>query len=1175
METQVKLMSVHDTKLQREKEEMSERLEYLATSNEEMKTEINEHNLEWDNVFTDESEQQDKIKSLLKTIGEKDELISSLRKRESAVEKDHLDGKPESERVYNELGVLVVENEKLQNEKSELMKKNEFLDSENKIVMEHNDLLESEVKEMKEEKKTMKQEILQNNQNLAEKDRQIADLINTQEHYKENLKKYEHNVIRLTDQADTVTSQRESLDFDLREKSSFLKELEKKLEESTRQIVELEMLLETEKHHRTNVEQENQATRDRLAKMEDDREKLRKRLLEQENESKQLKVIENTTLKSNMSLEQELMSKILESERLQQQLEDMDNKHEHLKRDLDRTKNMLLEVEEAKEEIEDDVEILQERIKALEKEILSRENLNVTLNEENRNLQSAREELQEIKEQLENEIARVKKEKDALYQELSLITESTVKKDAFVEKDALLAEQIRINKALAKDIKEKDEVIEDLEERLDSLFERLRMEKKKNEGKIVELAKDLMTTRSASKETKDEVESLVHKNSTQVRLIQTLKEELSTKTSKIDELEDQNLALGDEKEKLENALKNTKTKAERFTRDLESEREKVEELMQGLKENQKKLTTTLRMKDKAQMENEELNTIINELKIKNEQMFKKIGHLQQHSQMEESRFSKLEVDIAARQELEEEIKGYKQKLLASVSTHEVTCHKLDNAEMEIAKKEKYLVELQEKLRNSTQNETRLKELLQTSENASVSKDAHNYLKKQLDEKSIQIQNAEQRFRESEENATLLSDENEKTKKKNVYLEELVKNMKDELEQITPKHQNVKEELDAAQRKIKVLDYQVKLKEETLSVNHKEGEKNQAKIEELLGEIEELQFSVAELRTEIESQNTKIGGMSKQNRELTQERQEINENSMVSGKTIVNLKHALERSERKKASAENSLQQTQGTLNDVEKKNSDLQKQLQEALGKELEQDERIENLNKENENMSQQHERFVAERQAVKYELEEKESEVSKLQLEVSSEKRSLSNLQNKHKQLQDELAKLHDGSRDAKKQNDKLTQDLRFTRSEVVSYERKIAQLTEDMELLSDKFELLGRENAKLNETVIANEEEFNELYTRYQELQEKHDTVQQKYNRAASELERLEKTKKSAVDEREVLKNEVDTVSGKLSALNSALDKSREQRQDLLRELNVTRQKQSEMEEEGEETKQAIVKR
>ena len=48
-----------------------------------------------------------------------------------------------------------------------------------------------------------------------------------------------------------------------------------------------------------------------------------------------------------------------------------------------------------------------------------------------------------------------------------------------------------------------------------------------------------------------------------------------------------------------------------------------------------------------------------------------------------------------------------------------------------------------------------------------------------------------------------------------------------------------------------------------------------------------------------------------------------------------------------------------------------------------------------------------------------------------------------------------------------------------------------------------------------------------------------------------------------------------GKLSALNTALDRSRSQRQELLKELDVTRQRQNEMEEQGEETRQAIVKR
>ena len=174
------------------------------------------------------------------------------------------------------------------------------------------------------------------------------------------------------------------------------------------------------------IEQEYTALKERLQRVEDDRDGLRTQLFEQENQSKQLKMMENSTLKSNMTLEQELMSRTLDAERLQLELSELNSKHDYLKADLLRTKDLLLEVEEAKEELQDDVELLQERIENIEKEMDGTNNLNTTLQEKYRSLENTRDELQEIKDQLENEIACIKKEKDALYQELSELSEQTL-----------------------------------------------------------------------------------------------------------------------------------------------------------------------------------------------------------------------------------------------------------------------------------------------------------------------------------------------------------------------------------------------------------------------------------------------------------------------------------------------------------------------------------------------------------------------------------------------------------------------------------------------------------------------------------------------------------------------------------------------------------------------------
>ena len=147
---------------------------------------------------------------------------------------------------------------------------------------------------------------------LLNKNDEIEELLGQRDHLEERIKKFEQKQELLSDQTDSATSQREIMDLDLREKNSFLKDLERKLEESIKQCVEQEMKLEAERHQRMSLDQEFAALKERLTKVDDDRDQLRTQLFKQENRSKQLKLMENSTLKSNMTLEQELMSRTLD-----------------------------------------------------------------------------------------------------------------------------------------------------------------------------------------------------------------------------------------------------------------------------------------------------------------------------------------------------------------------------------------------------------------------------------------------------------------------------------------------------------------------------------------------------------------------------------------------------------------------------------------------------------------------------------------------------------------------------------------------------------------------------------------------------------------------------------------------------------------------------------------------
>ena len=124
-------------------------------------------------------------------------------------------------------------------------------------------------------------------------------------------------------------------------------------------------------------------------------------------------------------------------------------------------------------------------------------------------------------------------------------------------------------------------------------------------------------------------------------------------------------------------------------------------------------------------------------------------------------------------------------------------------------------------------------------------------------------------------------------------------------------------------------------------------------------------------------------------------------------------------------------------------------------------------------------------------------------------------------------------------------------------------------------KTDHVTKENVNLASINAETEKEYDDLHEKYQELNNNFEKQNIELKETCAALEKLDKIKKFSVNEREVLKAEVDTVSGKLTALNTALERSRSQRGVLLNELNRSKQKASDLVETGEETKQAIVKR
>ena len=1025
-----------------------------------MKKQLTEMNIEWDDLLlkghavssVDKQDCPHNMTALLLSLKEKEAQILSVSEDLQAKEKQLKEYKNLMRSTSNkaearrELQLLAEENAKLLQEKSVLNKNNEFLIKENTSLKEKSTQDERNIANYKRNI----QEITSSNRELQrvieEKNKDILDVNSAKEDLKEKLKNIEEQHDILTDQMDDVTNQRDNLGFTLKEKETYLTEMKKQLGECTKQVVGLEMELENERRIKSNMEHELTHSKDRVEKLGEAKNELKSEIMEKEKEVRQLKLMESKAMKSNCSLEQDLIKRASEIQRLQLLYEEIETKYKTLQSDLQHTKEMLDEVEQVKDDLNVDSDILQERIKSLEKEVQKRENIVLKLQEDNRSIELSRDELKELKEALEEEIIKVKKEKEDIYEELQNVVNSSVEKKTLAETETLLSEQIRINKEISFDEQKKDEALSNLKKMFENFKEEWVEEKKQIINNTDKIKSQLNNERSISQSKMKDIKVLEQNNLDLTEKVDHLSVYLDKSKTHCKDLEQKLTYLQSDYESINQNMIEIKTQNGLLGQSFNEENTKSENLEQNLAEIKTKLAIYQRIEEKDKMIKASFQDEIQALREKNENLVNKLSDKNNRLLQAEATKGQLEVEVSNSMELQDEIQNCKERLMSVTSSFDLNSHKIEQLVADVAKKEKKIAEMESRLKNAMENDVRLKSLLKKSEDGSISREAYLVIKKQLDEKNVEVEVLSASIRDYEENLSIMNNKNKKTEQTKQELKITQEEVTEQLALLKTQHRGAQDELQQCQRRIKEITAEAIEKDEESKNTKKELNQKTSHINEVMEELQQVKMESAELKDESTENKQKLERVIKTNHELEIEKQELVQKSTYDMKNISSLKNNLERLERKKLAVETELENARETLSHEESKSKELRKQLSEALNRDHSQTELIENLGKDNDDLCLEIDKTHTKLKELRETLEAKEYELTTVSNECSIENRKSASMVNKLKLLENENYKNNSIITNIQTANEQLQQESRLAQNQISSYLTLISDLKDEL---------------------------------------------------------------------------------------------------------------------------------
>lgn len=825
----------------------------------------------------------------------------------------------------------------------------------------------------------------------------------------------------------------------------------------------------------------------------------------------------------------------------------------------------------------EDGKIMTKKVKDLNQGIQNKDALLFTLQSEKKTIEESFKAAEDRRNHAENDMQLLRKEREEMEDRLRDLASSHVHKSSVDAKDKLLSDQIKANRDLTNEVRTQRDHIKDIESECEKLMESLK-----------EQTTNLDKMHRENEENVHKWEENTRRLEAQVELLGkervAFESECRVKERAITELQETTGDMKISQQETRNSLDESKQRCsklkiqlEELERAMEDERSVRIQVESDLLEAKRHLFTSKELESKGRESRSELTAETENLTSKLEEMSKKQIATQSKLNNAQNYIVQLEVDKGLKTQLDEELPRVKQKLLKVSGQLEVETGKVESLEKAINAKENRVAELETQLKNAVDNECRLKEIMQSTENEYVAKEAYDSMRKDYDDLYEIADGLKGKINE-------ISDEIYMLRKEKERVGDNLSSLKSQYEAVVIEKDSLQFQLhqtkqDQEKSLKKLSEAKCEFEEQTAIVNRLQDELKESRRQSssLQNTIDGLSEGNLDLDTEVKEWSTKCSRLRAQIEDLQSENMSLHQRGLEDARQVGNLKLINERLERKHESLGQDVKRLNENADDESNRCRELAKQLSTVNNENKELESAIQNLEKEKCEFAKQIEEQRQEMGRQGQDLKDSRSDYEKLQSEMKEKAKLQTGMQNSLKaknesiyEYQTAAESLKNEQRRSRKAIEELTRDLD-------DHKMMMEALESEKEAVHERLENNVARNIVVSEELESLKVDYRDLHEKYDELEEKNGALKDELTVAKDDTLIHAQRRQEGVAEKERLKTDIASVEGRLETLKGALDESRKKSEKLESALKLAEREAEEaakVYEERSQEKEAKIK-
>ena len=947
-----------------------------------------------------------------------------------------------------------------------------------------------------------------------------------------------------------------------KETAGKLKNVETDLITHSKKSARLQTEIEKERHQKKGLENELNFFKQKLGQTDSCKDELDELLSQKDKEIRELQMMEESALESNAQLEQQLMEATMEIRKLEAIYEETAKQLADARGKTEEASKKLQELETVNQNITEDKETLQRRVKRITSDITGKEHLIAKLGEEIKVVHQSRSEAEELRNRMESEIDSMRKDKEEALKRLQTIMSTHVTKDSIDQKDKVLANQIHINEDLTNEVKKQRDYIEDIKNECDNLRQTLEKDRndaaKTREGLMGDIDKyaskiNLMAEEiTASKKAQGKLE----------RERATSSKDLAQVKKELDDVKVENNCLRKNCDDQQSKITREQQKISELEKALKAEKLNADDLEEEISQLKRQLTSLQTLSQTGKESRAELQKELKKANDDLEAANRRSSDVQAKLNDAYTTISKLEVEKALKDDLEEELHLLKQKLMKSNSDLEVALGEKEDLKNVVNARGKKVAELEVQLKNAVDSSCKLKQLVKDSEEEYISKYAYDKTRNDLTDAYQEISNLQEENEQLTSQLKSIEVERDSISEDKNKIHEILELSQHEVNTAKSQLIQVRSEFDKSNRSIAEYKQNIEKQDEFVIKLQKELKEVKQVNTTLQSSIDELTQVNSSLDNEVKEWSGKSSRLRKQLEDLQSENMALHQGTVEVGRENASLKNAANRLERKCSSLEKEIARISALLENGEQQIKGLKQKLSDFKADKIHLELSLEETTKEKLDLSQSNIDVFEELEEVKGELKRVTDEKSLLQEQLNEVSDKNENLEKVLKENDTKIAQMQKTISavkvDERKQRDKLDETLQKLKEE----QSKSAVLKNDHIEMKANFDIQHEEQARVSRELESEKQRVREAELVQKELKEVLKENSDELNRKKQLVKELEDVKIVNAKEKDKMQSEISSLKGSMNALSNALERNQQQKDLLVKDLTENRRQLNKVE-------------